>query len=53
MIWELFVCIASTWAGCAAVHVVSYPNEESCYRALASAVKAEKTTMYCRPKEKT
>jgi hypothetical protein len=62
MTWELFICIGVTWAGCAAVHVVPYPSEESCYRALAAMRTGDQpvgesgqkrnTIAYCRPQQR-
>lgn len=52
MIWELFVCIGVTWAGCGAVAIVEFPSEESCYRSLSAMVNDGKTTAYCRPKKR-
>jgi hypothetical protein len=52
MIWELFVCIGVTWAGCGSAVINEYPSEEACYRALNTMHKAEKTLAYCRQKRK-
>ena len=34
MIWELYICAAISWGGCGTIHIVSYPDEKSCYKAL-------------------
>jgi uncharacterized protein YceK len=52
MIWELFVCLGVTWAGCASVQLHDFPSEDSCYRALAMMVRDGKTTAFCRPKKR-
>ena len=36
MSWMLTICIGVSWAGCGSYWAMEYPNEESCYRALAA-----------------
>lgn len=60
-IWELWVCIGVSWAGCGEIRVVPYPNEESCYRSLremrtgdqpiAESGRKRNTVAYCRPRD--
>ena len=62
MIWEMFVCIGVTWAGCGVVQYVQYPTEDSCYRALremrtgdspiSESDKKRNTVAICRPWKK-
>ena len=59
--WELFICIGVTWAGCGSVLITPYPSEESCYRALremrtddspvGESGAKRNTVTYCRPKQ--
>lgn len=59
--WELFICIGVTWAGCGAALITPYPSEESCYRALRELRTGDSpvgesgakrnTVAYCRPKQ--
>jgi hypothetical protein len=59
MLWELFVCMGVSWAGCGSASVAVYPGEDACYRALremktgdspvAESGKKRNTVAYCRP----
>ena len=61
MMWELFICLGITWAGCGGYQTATYPSEESCYRALAAmrtgdqpvaeSGKKRNTIAYCKPKK--
>lgn len=62
MIWELYVCIGVSWGGCAVQSIVDFPDDASCYRALAAmrfsdpAASGESglrrsSIAYCRPKQ--
>ena len=55
--WNLWICLGITWAGCSDVRNFEYPSEESCYRAIAAmqivkseADKKQTITAVCRPK---
>lgn len=57
--WELWLCIGVTLAGCGSVVKTPYPSEDSCYRALAAMKTGDSpvgesglkrnTVAYCRP----
>lgn len=64
MIWELFVCINATWAGCGVTSKIEYPDKAQCYEALRemrvedngkSSVggNGKAVVAYCRPKQQT
>ena len=62
MSWILFVCMGVSGWGCGAIREEAYPNEASCYRALAAmktgdqpmaeSDKKRNTVAYCKPKAK-
>lgn len=63
MIWVLSVCIGVSWAGCGSATQPKFPNEESCYRALAAMKTGDQplaessskrnTVAFCYPEQAT